>query len=86
MQRLRHATIWHMEARARRPPSLLSQPAYLAGQVSKYGRREVEQAVRERGLVLIQHAVLVALDELGPLSQRELADALSSTASSSAGS
>jgi DNA-binding MarR family transcriptional regulator len=65
-----------MEARARRPPSLLSQPAYLAGQVSKCGRREVEQAVRERGLVLIQHAVLVALDELGPLSQRELADAL----------
>jgi MarR family transcriptional regulator, lower aerobic nicotinate degradation pathway regulator len=52
------------------------QPAYLAGQVSKYGRRELERVLGERGLRLIQHAVLIAIDDLGPLSQQQLADSL----------
>lgn len=65
-----------MKPPRRRPPSLLTQPAYLAGQVSKYGRRDLEVEVRARGLVLIQHAVLVALGDLGPLSQQQLADSL----------
>jgi MarR family transcriptional regulator, lower aerobic nicotinate degradation pathway regulator len=63
-------------AHRRRAPSLLAQPAYLAGQVSKYGRRELDRALGERGLALIQHAVLAALDDLGPLSQQQLADSL----------
>ena len=65
-----------MTAHRRRAPSLLAQPAYLAGQVSKYGRRELDRALGERGLALIQHAVLAALDDLGPLSQQQLADSL----------
>ena len=65
-----------MTAHRRRAPSLLAQPAYLAGQVSKYGRRELDRALGERGLALIQHAVLATLDDLGPLSQQQLADSL----------
>jgi DNA-binding MarR family transcriptional regulator len=65
-----------MTARDPRPPTLMAQPAYLAGQVSKYGRRELEGVLRERGLRLIQHAVLIAIDDLGPLSQQQLADSL----------
>jgi DNA-binding MarR family transcriptional regulator len=65
-----------MAARNLRPPSLMAQPAYLAGQVSKYGRRELEGVLSERGLRLIQHAVLIAIDDLGPLSQQQLADSL----------
>jgi MarR family transcriptional regulator, lower aerobic nicotinate degradation pathway regulator len=65
-----------MTARSPRPPSLLAHVAYLAGQVSKYGRRQLEVAVKEHELALIQHAVLAALDDLGPLSQQQLADSL----------
>lgn len=60
----------------RRPPTLLEQPSYLASQVSKYGRRLIESALAERGLGLIHYAVLTALDDLGPLSQQELASSL----------
>ncbi len=59
-----------------RPPSLLAQPAYLASQVSRYGRREFERALGERGLRLIHYGMLTALDDFGPLSQQELADSL----------
>jgi DNA-binding MarR family transcriptional regulator len=59
-----------------RPPSLLAQPAYLAAQVSRYGRREFEHALSERGLRLIHHGVLTALDDFGPLAQQQLADSL----------
>jgi MarR family transcriptional regulator, lower aerobic nicotinate degradation pathway regulator len=59
-----------------RPPSLLEQPSYLASQASKYGRRHLERVLREYGLALTHHAVLSALDDLGPLSQQELADSL----------
>jgi MarR family transcriptional regulator, lower aerobic nicotinate degradation pathway regulator len=61
---------------SRRPPSLLAQPAYLASQISKYGRRDLESVLRERGLRLIHHAVLISLDDLGPLSQQQLAESL----------
>jgi MarR family transcriptional regulator, lower aerobic nicotinate degradation pathway regulator len=59
-----------------RPPSLLAQPSYLASQVSKYGRRRLERALRDHGLALIHHAVLSAVDDLGPRSQQQLADSL----------
>jgi MarR family transcriptional regulator, lower aerobic nicotinate degradation pathway regulator len=59
-----------------RPPSLLDQPSYLASQASKYGRRHLERVLRGYGLALTHHAVLTALDDLGPLSQQELADSL----------
>ncbi|MQA62773.1 MAG: MarR family transcriptional regulator [Actinophytocola sp.] len=61
---------------SRRPPSLLAQPSYLASQVSKFGRRHLEAALEERGLRLGHQAVLSALDDFGPLSQQQLADAL----------
>jgi|Tabmets5t2r1_1033131.scaffolds.fasta_scaffold00956_3 DNA-binding MarR family transcriptional regulator len=63
-------------AETRRPPSLRAQPSYLASQVSKYGRRHLEKALSEHDMVLIDHAVLTALTDLGPLSQQELADSL----------
>lgn len=59
-----------------RPPSLLAQPSYLASQVSKYGRRHFEAALRERGLALGHAAVLSALDDFGSQSQQQLAAAL----------
>ena len=59
-----------------RPPSLLAQPSYLASQVSKYGRRRLEAALGEHGLLLGHEAVLSALDDFGPLSQQQLADSL----------
>ncbi|GAA4378944.1 hypothetical protein GCM10023152_25950 [Agromyces bauzanensis] len=55
---------------------MLAQPAYLASQVSRYGRREFERALGERGLRLIHHGVLTALDDFGPLAQQQLADSL----------
>jgi DNA-binding MarR family transcriptional regulator len=60
----------------RRPPTLLGQPSYLASQVSKYGRRLIEHALGERDLALIHYAALTAIDELGPMSQQELAVSL----------
>ncbi len=59
-----------------RPPSLLAHPSYLASQVSKYGRRQLEATLAEHGLALIHHAVLSALDDFGALSQQEVADSL----------
>lgn len=65
-----------MPDRDLRPPSLLAQPSYLASQVSKFGRRHLEAALSEHGLLLGHEAVLSALDDFGSLSQQELADAL----------
>jgi DNA-binding MarR family transcriptional regulator len=59
-----------------RPPSLLTLPSYLASQVSKFGRRQLEVALAEHDLVLIHHGVLAALHDFGPLSQQQLAEAL----------
>lgn len=59
-----------------RPPSLTELPSYLASQVSKYGRRHLELVLGEHELRLVHHAVLSALDDFGPLSQQQLADAL----------
>ena len=60
----------------RRPPSLLALPSYLASQLSKFGRRHLEAVLAEHELVLIHHAVLVALADFGPQSQQQLADSL----------
>jgi DNA-binding MarR family transcriptional regulator len=59
-----------------RPPSLTALPSYLASQVSKYGRRHLEVVLAEHELRLVHHALLSALDDLGPLSQQQLADSL----------
>lgn len=61
---------------SRRPPSLLAHTSYLASQVSKYGRRQLESALAEHGMALGHHAVLSALDDFGPQSQQQLADSL----------
>ncbi len=65
-----------MSAAESRPPSLLSLPSYLAAQVSKYGRRRLEEVLREHGLRLGHLAILAALDDFGPMSQQQLADSL----------
>ncbi|MGH8573724.1 MAG: MarR family winged helix-turn-helix transcriptional regulator [Gammaproteobacteria bacterium] len=65
-----------MRPRTARPPSLLVHPSYLASQVSKYGRRQLERVLREHGLGLVHDAVLTALSDFGPLAQQELADSL----------
>ena len=65
-----------MASPAPRPPSLLAQPAYLAAQVGELGRRQLEDALAPHGLPLGLHALLSALDDLGPLSQQALADSL----------
>ncbi|WP_306355686.1 MULTISPECIES: MarR family winged helix-turn-helix transcriptional regulator [unclassified Nocardia] len=65
-----------MAVHRQRPPSLLAQPSYLASQVSKFGRQRLEAELAERGLRLGHQAVLSALDDFGPLSQQQLADAL----------
>ncbi len=59
-----------------RPPSLLALPSYIAAQVSKYGRRRLEEVLREHGLLLGHLAILTALDDFGPMSQQQLADSL----------
>ncbi|GAA2140958.1 MarR family transcriptional regulator [Streptomyces synnematoformans] len=59
-----------------RPPSLLDLPSYLAGQVSRYGRRRLAEVLAREDLLLVHHAVLCALDDAGPRSQQQVADAL----------
>ncbi|GII81170.1 MarR family transcriptional regulator [Sphaerisporangium rufum] len=56
-----------------RPPSLLALHSYLASQVAKYGTRHLEATLERHGLLLGHHAILTALDDFGPASQRELA-------------
>src|SRR5690625_1185469 len=59
-----------------RPEALLSLPSYLAGQLAKIGRASVKAALAPHDLALPQYAILTALDEYGPCSQRELAHRL----------
>lgn len=59
-----------------RPPSLLSIPSYLAGNVARAATRTLGRSLAEHGLSLSQHAVLVALRDLGPMAQYEIADRL----------
>jgi DNA-binding MarR family transcriptional regulator len=65
-----------METADLRPPTLLSLPSYLAGNVARIGHRMLLAAVEEHGLRLPQFAVLTALSDFGPLAQHELADRL----------
>lgn len=62
--------------RPERPPSLLELPSYLASQVARYGGRHLEAALDRHGLLLGHHAILAALGDFGPVSQREIAERL----------
>lgn len=59
-----------------RPPTLLGLPSYLASQVSRYGRRYLAVVLGRHDLLLVHYAILTALDDLGPMSQQQLADSL----------
>ena len=59
-----------------RPPSLADDVAYLAVQVAKVAQRDVTARLADHGLRPPQATVLIALDDLGPLSQQQLADRL----------
>src|SRR5579871_1730442 len=65
-----------MDADEIRPPSLLSLPSYLAGNVARIGHALLHDALAEHELRLPQYAVLCALSDFGPLAQHELADRL----------
>jgi DNA-binding MarR family transcriptional regulator len=59
-----------------RPPSLLELPSYVAGQVSRIGRRYLAEELARHDLLLVHHAILCALSDFGPLSQQQVANAL----------
>jgi DNA-binding MarR family transcriptional regulator len=59
-----------------RPPTLLSIPSYLAGNVARAAIRTLWSSLAEHGLRLNHHAVLVALHDFGPMAQHEIADRL----------
>lgn len=59
-----------------RPTFILSQPSYLVGQVNKIAQQRLSAVLAPHDLRLPHFAVLVALDEFGPLVQQELADVL----------
>lgn len=59
-----------------RPPSLARDPAYLVTQAAKAVQRLAADGLTAQGLRTPQVAVLIALDDLGPRSQRQLADHL----------
>jgi DNA-binding MarR family transcriptional regulator len=50
--------------------------SYVAAWVSKRARADVQSALAEHGLATSDHGVLVALADLGALSQQQLADRL----------
>jgi DNA-binding MarR family transcriptional regulator len=58
------------------PPTLQALPSYLAGRVWKGARAGIQAALAGHGLGTADHGVLTALDDLGPLSQQEIADRL----------
>lgn len=64
-----------------RPPSLAGDPGYLVVQAAKGVQRLAAEAVAELDLRPPQLAVLIALDDLGPRSQRQLAERLDMDAS-----
>jgi len=55
------------------PPSLLELDAYLLSKIGKDARRRAAVRLAERELRLWHMAVLAALEDFGPLVQRELA-------------
>jgi DNA-binding MarR family transcriptional regulator len=59
------------------PPSLLAQDTYLLSRVGKAARGRVAERLADRGLRLWHVAILAALDDFGPHSQRQLASRLS---------
>lgn len=59
-----------------RPPTLLSLPSYLAGNVARLGHRLLLDALAAHDLRLAHFAVLTALGDFGPLAQHELAERL----------
>ena len=59
-----------------RPPTLLSLPSYLAGNVARVANRMLSRVVERQGLLLSHHAVLAALRDFGSMAQFELADRL----------
>ena len=59
-----------------RPPSLLELPSYLAGQVSRFGRRYLAKVLAEHDLLLVHHAILSALSDFGAQSQQQVANTL----------
>ncbi|CAN5165405.1 MarR family transcriptional regulator [soil metagenome] len=63
-------------SRSTRPPSLMALPSYLASYVARYGRQLLQDDLDDRALHLVHNAVLTALNDFGPLSQQQLADAL----------
>ncbi|WP_204056166.1 MarR family winged helix-turn-helix transcriptional regulator [Microbispora corallina] len=58
------------------PPSLLGVTAFLLSKVGVAGRRRMGERLREHGLGLWDFAVLAALRDYGPASQRELGERL----------
>lgn len=66
---------------AEQPPQVPSRirvlPSWLLGRAAARGHRLVAAALAEVGMRMTHHAVLSAVDELGPLSQAELGRALS---------
>lgn len=65
-----------LEPGAVRPPTLASIPSYLAGNVARAATRRLWRSLQEHGLRLSHHAVLAALNDLGPMAQYEIADRL----------
>jgi DNA-binding MarR family transcriptional regulator len=65
-----------MEHSELRPPTLLTLPSYLAGQVARIGHRALGAALAEHDLRLPHFAVLAGLSDFGPLAQHDLADCL----------
>lgn len=59
-----------------RPPTLVALTSYLSGNVARIGHRYLLEALAEHDLRLPHYAVLTALDDLGPQSQRELSTRL----------
>jgi DNA-binding MarR family transcriptional regulator len=59
-----------------RPPTLLGISSYLCGNVARAATRRLRGSLRQHDLQLGDHAVLVALDDFGPLAQYEIADRL----------
>jgi DNA-binding MarR family transcriptional regulator len=59
-----------------RPPSLLGMPSYLAGHVSRIGRLALGEVLDEHRLKFPEFAALLALYDLGPMPQFEVAERL----------
>jgi DNA-binding MarR family transcriptional regulator len=55
------------------PEGLLSSTGYLLARVGSEARRQFVRKLAKRDLRLYHHALLLALDELGPSSQQQLA-------------